>query len=184
MHIKLTSRVVFEAKSSKDVHIALATTTNSTDLYEIVIGAGSNTFSTIRRCKLCADLVYRGTAFYLNSDEYRRFWITFGKNGSITVGKDDESSPFLEWTDPDPLEINYLGYSTGWKSKGDFRFCNFGENYILYSINPNLCLFWRCSDYMLIQKHVDKKVCHMQRKRRNLLAKLTKNEKIYSGTYH
>ncbi|KAJ8049147.1 C3 and PZP-like alpha-2-macroglobulin domain-containing protein 8 [Holothuria leucospilota] len=142
MHIKLSSRIVFEVKSSKDVHIALAPTTNSTTLYEIVIGAGSNTFSTIRRCKLCADLVYRGTAFYLNSDEYRRFWITFGNNGSITVGKDEASSPFLEWTDPNPLEINYLGYSTGWKSKGEFRFCNFGVNSTLTPPTESVTELW------------------------------------------
>ena len=119
-----TRRIEFEAKANNDVHIALSPSESSSDLYEIVIGGWGNTRSVIRRCKQCEAHTTVETDHYLSASEFRMFWITFGNNGVIAVGREDESTPFMEWTDPDPLDIQYLGYSTGWGSSGEFRFCN------------------------------------------------------------
>ncbi|KAJ8041524.1 C3 and PZP-like alpha-2-macroglobulin domain-containing protein 8 [Holothuria leucospilota] len=116
------SHIQFEAKANNDVHIALSPSENSSDLYEIVIGGWKNTKSVIRRCKQCINLVSELTNRYLSANEFRWFWITFESNGAITVGRNNESTPFMKWTDPDPLEVQYLGYSTGFGNSGQFRF--------------------------------------------------------------
>ena len=33
----------------------------------------------------------------------------------------------MTWTDPNPLDVKYVGYSTGAGSHGEFKFCNLCE---------------------------------------------------------
>ncbi|XP_077993134.1 macrophage mannose receptor 1-like [Glandiceps talaboti] len=116
------SRVTFEVKASSDVHISLSANNYDTDpMYEIVIGGWGNTQSVIRRCIQCANEVVASTIDIVSPTEFRAFWITF-VNGKISVGKDGETA-FMEWTDPDPLSINYVGYTTGFGSNGEFILC-------------------------------------------------------------
>ncbi|XP_033107417.1 macrophage mannose receptor 1-like isoform X2 [Anneissia japonica] len=118
------SRVDFEAKASNDVHIGLSSAANDmTEMYEVVIGGWNNQNSAIRRCKQCSNEVYVSTPSILNENEFRGFWITWDDAGKISVGKAGQSA-FMEWTDPNPLTIAYVGYSTGWDSNGEFRFCD------------------------------------------------------------
>ncbi|KAJ8039556.1 C3 and PZP-like alpha-2-macroglobulin domain-containing protein 8 [Holothuria leucospilota] len=124
--------IEFEAKANNDVHIALSPSQSSSDLYEIVIGGWENTQSVIRRCKQCENQVTVSTIHYLSANEYRRFWITFDSNGAVAVGRNDESTPFMEWTDPVPLDVQYLGYSTCCGSSGQFRFCGLGVTIYIF----------------------------------------------------
>ncbi|XP_033110354.1 adhesion G protein-coupled receptor E3-like [Anneissia japonica] len=117
----------FSVKAQNDVHIALSAQDTDLDpLYEIVIGGWGNTKSTIRRCKLCKGLVYFQSSGFLDPNDYRRFWIQF-VDGNIAVGYIGEVA-FMTYNDPNPLDVNYVGYSTGWGSCGSFQFCGIGCN--------------------------------------------------------
>lgn len=53
----------------------------------------------------------------LTSDEYKGFWIRWA-GGSIAVGREGESWPFMSWDDPDPFPVAYYGLSTNWSATG------------------------------------------------------------------
>ena len=113
----------FEVKASNDAHLGLSAQQNDLpDMYEIVIGGWANAKSGIRRTKGGTDLVTVDTPDILLGTEFRGFWVSWN-DGTIKVGRAGESFPFMEWTDPNPLAVNYIGYSTGWGSTGEFRFC-------------------------------------------------------------
>ena len=72
----------------------------------------------------------------VSPDQFRSFWISFSPEGSIAVGRAGEGA-FMEYSDPPgndlyraptPIDVKYIGFSTGWGSTGEFRFC--GLNYI------------------------------------------------------
>ncbi|XP_070535732.1 macrophage mannose receptor 1-like [Ptychodera flava] len=116
------NRVTFEVRTSSDAHIALSPISNTTNpMYEIVIGGWVNQQSVIRRCMQCANEVVASTIDFLSATEFRAFWVTYS-GGTIAVGKDGEPA-FMEWTDPNPLTVNYFGYSTGFGHSGDFILC-------------------------------------------------------------
>ena len=75
----------------------------------------------------CANEVVESTPSILNENEWRGFWITYNMNtGMMDVGKEAQAA-FMTYTDPDPLEVKYVGYSTGFGSEGIFRFCNLSK---------------------------------------------------------
>ncbi|XP_077978786.1 uncharacterized protein LOC144434206 [Glandiceps talaboti] len=116
------TRVDFKAKAKNDVHIALSDgPEDKPALYEIVIGGWGNTQSVIRRSKQGNTKIEASTPSILSPTEFRGFWITYN-NGVIKVGKEGQAA-FMEWTDPTPLPVNNIGYSTGWGSNGEFKFC-------------------------------------------------------------
>jgi len=41
-------------------------------------------------------------------------------NGTLTVGKEGESQPFMSYADPEPFGIGYFGVCTGWGATGDW----------------------------------------------------------------
>jgi len=53
--------------------------------------------------------------FYLSREIIRRW-----DNGTLTVGKEGESDPFLSYADPEPFGIGYFGVCTGWGATGDW----------------------------------------------------------------
>ncbi|XP_077861526.1 uncharacterized protein LOC144341898, partial [Saccoglossus kowalevskii] len=121
------SRTDFEVKASNDALIGLSEEgQDMPDMYEIVIGGNKNTQSFIRRCMLCENEVVEETPDILSADEFRAFYVTW-YDGYIKVGKRSEE-PFMEWQDPDPLPVNYVGYTTGWGSEGEFQLCSEHEN--------------------------------------------------------
>ncbi|PIK44423.1 putative IgGFc-binding protein [Apostichopus japonicus] len=104
-------RMEFSVRARKNAHIALSPyDSDNPDMYEIVIGGWSNTKSAIRRCKGCDSEVEVDTPDILNPRLDVRFYITF-LAGTIEVGLLGED-PFMSWTDPDPIECNYIGYTT------------------------------------------------------------------------
>ncbi|KAJ8049150.1 C3 and PZP-like alpha-2-macroglobulin domain-containing protein 8 [Holothuria leucospilota] len=126
-----TTRITFDAKANNDVHIGLFPDQGGSEYYLIVIGSYANRVSDIRRCSSCVDVAEHWETGIVTQDEFRRFWITFDCNGNISVGRNEEATPLLQWTDPNPLTVNYMGYSTGWGSTGEFRFCDFGGESML-----------------------------------------------------
>ncbi|XP_078610800.1 C3 and PZP-like alpha-2-macroglobulin domain-containing protein 8 [Branchiostoma floridae x Branchiostoma japonicum] len=130
---KLTgNRFTFEVKATNDVHVALSSQRHDmANMYEIVIGGWSNRKSVIRRRKQGTNRGTTWTSGINSKTEYRKFWITWSPDGTIAVGRGGEPQPFMKWTDPNPLPINYAGYTTGWGSTGLWRFCpNAGQQHI------------------------------------------------------
>ena len=54
--------------------------------------------------------------------------------GKMDIGKEAQAA-FLTYTDPNPINVLYVGYSTGWGSEGKFRFCNLSKSEIQLVIN-------------------------------------------------
>eukprot|EP00058_Branchiostoma_floridae_P023099 XP_002608589.1 hypothetical protein BRAFLDRAFT_98871 [Branchiostoma floridae] len=71
-------------------------------------------------CPDCVD--YRNTGI-LPPGAYRAFWIYWWPNGTIAVRLQGETLPFLQWTDPDPLPVSYIGYTMDQQFHAQWRFC-------------------------------------------------------------
>ncbi|XP_067001752.2 acetylcholine receptor subunit beta-like 2 isoform X2 [Anabrus simplex] len=105
----------FWVKAFSDAHILLSPTSSpgtQDPVYEIVIGAGRNTFSTIRRQLLTQVKQRVITIDYLSDTEYRGFWIQVSKFGQIQVGRAEDNVPFMFWFDTEPLLIRYFSFCT------------------------------------------------------------------------
>uniref|UniRef100_A0A1B6IBI0 Farnesoic acid O-methyl transferase domain-containing protein n=1 Tax=Homalodisca liturata TaxID=320908 RepID=A0A1B6IBI0_9HEMI len=101
----------FSVKARSDAHILLSPSPSPEDLepvYEIVLGAGKNTFSDIRRRRRAATKTSAYTKDILSGTEQREFWVRMNHQGMISVGHEGEDLPFMEWQDPDPLLILYF----------------------------------------------------------------------------
>jgi hypothetical protein len=81
-------------------------------LSQIVLGAGANTFSDIRRLRRTSTRATLRTLQILSSQETRGFWIRQSKDGTIEVGRENEDAGFLGWRDPYPLPIHYFAFCT------------------------------------------------------------------------
>ncbi|XP_065203172.1 C3 and PZP-like alpha-2-macroglobulin domain-containing protein 8 [Planococcus citri] len=118
-----TIKLNFKVKAPRDAHILLSPThfpEEESPVYEIVLGAGENTFSTIRRKQLGEDKAYRHSEESLVSpDEWRGFWIEM-KGNKIQVGRKG-SSAFMEWQDPEPLTIKYYSFCCWNDATANFR---------------------------------------------------------------
>ncbi|KAJ3637736.1 hypothetical protein MTP99_001172 [Tenebrio molitor] len=105
----------FSVMSPSDAHILLApsTTVEKGDpVYEIVIGAGGNTFCDIRRRQKSSVKATVRIKGLLSALDQQSFWIHMSKDGVIDVGKEGEELGFLTWTDPDPLPLKVFSFST------------------------------------------------------------------------
>ncbi|XP_071943363.1 C3 and PZP-like alpha-2-macroglobulin domain-containing protein 8 [Antedon mediterranea] len=113
----------FACKAENDAHIALAVDPTGMDLYEIVLGGWQNTKSWITASKQGEHLVTVSTPGIVSWDEFRAFWITF-ENGLIVVGHGEipsNTSTIMSWQLESEINVDYLGFSTGWGSMGEFR---------------------------------------------------------------
>ena len=60
----------------------------------------------------------------VNQNEYRYYIVTW--NGStLKIFKKGHGTPFMEFTDGDPLEVHFFGIMTGWGSEGDWNLINY-----------------------------------------------------------
>ena len=50
----------------------------------------------------------------------------FGMFLHFQVGR-EANEYFMTWQDPNPLDVSYVGYSTGFGSTGVFKFCNLSK---------------------------------------------------------
>ena len=128
--------IEFEVKASSDVHISLSSSSSDVpDMYEIVISGWGNMQSVIRRCIQCDNEVTVSTPGYLSPDEFRGFWIKYDQTtGVLQVGREGNAY-FMQWQDPNPLDVEYVGYTTGFGSTGVFRFCNLSKLIIFKNNN-------------------------------------------------
>ncbi|XP_033624111.1 C3 and PZP-like alpha-2-macroglobulin domain-containing protein 8 isoform X2 [Asterias rubens] len=113
----------FMCKAKNDAHIALAATQDSHQLYEIVLGGWDNTRSWIARTKMGDALVTDLTTGIVSWDEFRAFWISW-TGGNIQVGHGEvpsNESVIMSWHDANPMPIQYIGFTTGLGSLGEFR---------------------------------------------------------------
>ncbi|XP_074042531.1 neuronal acetylcholine receptor subunit alpha-5 isoform X1 [Leptinotarsa decemlineata] len=105
----------FSVLAPSDAHILLAPSEKvekGDPVYEIVIGAGGNTFCDIRRKQksdVRASMRIKGL---LSALDPQSFWLHITKDGDIAVGKEGEQLPFISWVDPDPLPLEVISFST------------------------------------------------------------------------
>jgi len=120
---KSKNTLTFDVKCKNDAHIALLSS-NAVDspMIEIFIGGWANTKSVIRFNQTKPEKAEVDTPDIVSDEEYRRFWVTFKKN-VIEVGREDETSAFLSWTnDEDPFVVTHYAFTTGWGSTGTWIF--------------------------------------------------------------
>ena len=114
--------VTFRVKATKDAHIGLFDKIYQYIAYEIVLGAGTNTFSVIRRAHQTDDKAYYvGTT--LNETDFRAFWISWS-NGLIQVGFGNivGHEMFMSWQDPEPIGIGVVAISGYYDVGGEWEF--------------------------------------------------------------
>ncbi|KAJ3648987.1 hypothetical protein Zmor_020751 [Zophobas morio] len=105
----------FSVMSPSDAHILLAPSSSiqkGDPVYEIVIGAGGNTFCDIRRMQKSGVKATVRIKGLLSALDLQSFWIHISKDGIVEVGKEGEELAFLTWTDPDPLPLKVFSFST------------------------------------------------------------------------
>ncbi|KAF7281181.1 uncharacterized protein LOC143198744 [Rhynchophorus ferrugineus] len=112
--------VQFRIKAPHDAHIALSPEAAEVDpMYEIFIGGWGNSKSIIRKNRTKPDVAETPTPNILSADEFRGFWIRWS-NGTITVGREGDVTPFLSWSDRENVRIEYIGICTGWGATGNW----------------------------------------------------------------
>lgn len=84
---------------------------------QIFIGGWGNTKSVIRKNRTKPEVAENDTPQILNGEEFRGFWIRCIA-GNISVGIENDPSPFLSFTDPEPAHCGYFGVCTGWGASG------------------------------------------------------------------
>ncbi|XP_054835570.1 C3 and PZP-like alpha-2-macroglobulin domain-containing protein 8 [Eublepharis macularius] len=111
-------------KAHNSAHIALSSSPHDTaEMTEIVIGGHQNTRTWISSSKMGEPVASAETAGLLSWDEFRSFWIRWA-NGVIQVGHGHSilnESVIVSWVPPQPPEVRYIGFSTGWGSVGEFK---------------------------------------------------------------
>jgi len=120
---KTQTTLTFDVKCKNDAHIALLSSDAiDTPMIEIFIGGWSNTKSVIRFNQTKPEKAEEDTPAIVCDEEYRRFWVTFKKN-VIEVGKEDETTPFMSWTNTEePFVVSHYAFTTGWGSGGSWMF--------------------------------------------------------------
>ncbi|CAH1257253.1 GLRA3 [Branchiostoma lanceolatum] len=120
----VTFPYIVMAQTDGPVHLALSTEAGNTEqAYEVVI-RGGNDGSVIRRSVQGPDLISADIIGILDPAAYRAFWIYWLPDGTIAVRLQGEALPFLQWTDPDPLPVSYIGYTTNMRLPGLWRLCD------------------------------------------------------------
>uniref|UniRef100_A0A480DIY3 C3 and PZP-like alpha-2-macroglobulin domain-containing protein 8 n=2 Tax=Sus scrofa TaxID=9823 RepID=A0A480DIY3_PIG len=121
--LRLT-RFDMAVRAHNDARVALSPGPHDTaGMIEIVLGGHQNTRSWISTSKMGEPVASTPTAKILSWDEFRTFWISW-HSGLIQVGHGPEpsnESVIMAWTIPRPPEVQFIGFSTGWGSMGEFR---------------------------------------------------------------
>lgn len=107
--------IKFMVRARSDAHVLLSPSPSPEDsepVYEIVLGAGRNSFSDIRRRRRAATRASAMTKDILSPTDLRGFWIRINNQGLIQVGTDGDDVPFMYWQDTEPLPIRYFSFCT------------------------------------------------------------------------
>ncbi|XP_058465279.1 neuronal acetylcholine receptor subunit eat-2 [Malaya genurostris] len=101
--------------AAKDAHILLSdldSSSNDAQVYEIVIGAGANTFSEIRKQRKKNPLKTKTTKGVLSPIDPLPLRIRITKEGLIEVGIEGQSLPLMSATDKNIIAVRYLSFSS------------------------------------------------------------------------
>ncbi|XP_012258706.2 uncharacterized protein LOC105687542 isoform X2 [Athalia rosae] len=111
--------VMIEVNAVSNAHIALTQGKNeTTPMYEVLLGGWNNMASVIRYDRKQPDKVRVDTPNLLSANERKRFSISWFA-GHIVVRVGNENGPVLmEWHDPNPIGISYIGVRTAWGATG------------------------------------------------------------------
>ncbi|CAG9762060.1 unnamed protein product [Ceutorhynchus assimilis] len=158
----------FGVLASSDAHILLTASENvsKTDpVYEIVIGAGGNTFCDIRRMQKSDVRHSVRIKGLLSALDPSLFWLHIthdAKGGLIEVGREGENTSFIDWLDPELLPIRFISFSTwsGIEAKWYFN-CDRSQS----------------------QEEIEKKMTAFEKLRRNLLTAYDPRAKNDSNVY-
>lgn len=110
----------FRVRCANDCTIRLSSKPQShLPAHEIVIGAWSNTKSTIFKDKNVQFELIVLTPSILMSNEFRGFWISWYDN-VIRVGREGEAIPFMSYKEPNLYPVEYVGICTAFGSTGSW----------------------------------------------------------------
>ncbi|XP_075857344.1 C3 and PZP-like alpha-2-macroglobulin domain-containing protein 8 [Microcebus murinus] len=118
------ARLDVAVRAHNDARVALSSGPQDTaGMVEVVLGGHQNTRSWISTSKMGEPVASVHTAKILSWGEFRTFWISW-HGGLIQVGHGAEpsnESVIVAWALPRPPEVQFIGFSTGWGSTGEFR---------------------------------------------------------------
>lgn len=136
-HTDYLIRLKFYVQTTNDAHILLSTTDHpgpKDRVYEIVIGAGGNTFSIIRDNLKRGRLDYKHQGGILSSLEIVPIEITQNIGGRLEInipGLDDQ--PHLAYNDSKPVLVKYVAFSSFGETPAkwyfDCKFDGFGKSF-------------------------------------------------------
>lgn len=89
---------------------------------QIVLGAGRNSFSDIRRLRRSSTKATMSTPEIVSPYELRGFWVRLSSDGTIEVGREGDDTSFMGWRDPQPLPIRYFAFCTWTGTVGKWEY--------------------------------------------------------------
>ncbi|XP_062556535.1 neuronal acetylcholine receptor subunit alpha-9 [Armigeres subalbatus] len=101
--------------AAKDAHVLLSDSDSNgpdSQVYEIVIGAGANTFSEIRKQRKKNPLKTKSTKGVLSPIDPLPLRIRITRQGLIEVGIEGQDLPLMSATDKSIIEVKYLSFSS------------------------------------------------------------------------
>ena len=110
--------LIVDIRSCGEAHLHLQPFYTEPQSYEVVIGAESNTKTSLYRETSTSVIHSENTPDVLDCLESRTFWISW-ENGQIDVREESlAGNSLLSWTDTNPLEVHMMALSSGPGSEG------------------------------------------------------------------
>ena len=120
--------VIFKVQACNDAHVGLfeVLDTSGKFPYEIVFGGSKNQWTYIRNQSLISNVASARTPNILDCSKFKTLWVSW-RGGFIEagVGAIVGDNKVIDWQDPQPRGIHYVGISTGWGSTGLWEFSDY-----------------------------------------------------------
>ncbi|XP_078573078.1 uncharacterized protein LOC144859940 [Branchiostoma floridae x Branchiostoma japonicum] len=117
----LTSPFVFDIKTEGRIYIRLSAENNGLpDMYRINSYPWGPKIYRRTKGKWIAKVHVRTQEIW-DVNDFLRLWVRWSDDGFIGLYRGGRPDPVINWTDPNPLPIRHVGYSTVFKP-GVFRF--------------------------------------------------------------
>ena len=62
----------------------------------------------------------------MSESEFHSFWVSVDDE-VVTFGRVGDAA-LMEWTDDNPIRVNYVGFAMDAGTDGEFRFCDLGRD--------------------------------------------------------
>lgn len=115
-----STSIVFKVAACHDAHVLLHQDGDDKEnnIYEIVIGGWDNTKSVIRKQQQGTPVAV-AHHMPLDCEKAFPFWLEWYQ-GILRVGTSTDigAGQFMNFHDPNPIEVNYISVSTGWGATG------------------------------------------------------------------